>query len=45
MQLAGLPDFYQNLVKGTVLLIAVGFDTYQKNKKAKETIAKVATGD
>jgi ribose transport system permease protein len=45
MQLAGLPDFYQNLVKGAVLLIAVGFDTYQKNKKAKETIAKVAAGN
>ena len=42
MQLAGLPDFYQNLVKGAVLLIAVGFDTYQKNKKARETIAGVA---
>jgi ribose transport system permease protein len=42
MQLAGLPDFYQNLVKGAVLLIAVGFDMYQKNKKAKETIARVA---
>jgi ribose/xylose/arabinose/galactoside ABC-type transport system permease subunit len=41
MQLAGLPDFYQNLVKGTVLLIAVAFDTYQKNKRARETAAKV----
>jgi hypothetical protein len=42
MQLASFPDFYQNVVKGTVLLAAVGFDTYQKNKKARETIAKVA---
>jgi ribose transport system permease protein len=42
MQLFGLQDFYQNLVKGAVLLIAVGFDTYQKSRKAKETVAKVA---
>jgi ribose transport system permease protein len=42
MQLVGLRDFYQNLVKGTVLLITVGFDTYQKNKKARETVEKVA---
>jgi ribose/xylose/arabinose/galactoside ABC-type transport system permease subunit len=42
MQLASFPDFSQNVVKGVVLLAAVGFDTYQKNRKAKETIAKVA---
>ena len=42
MQLFGLQDFYQNLVKGAVLLIAVGFDVYQKSRKAKETVAKVA---
>jgi ribose/xylose/arabinose/galactoside ABC-type transport system permease subunit len=41
MQLFGLQDFYQNLVKGAVLLVAVGFDVYQKGRKAKETIAKV----
>jgi ribose/xylose/arabinose/galactoside ABC-type transport system permease subunit len=35
MQLVGLPDFYQNVVKGVVLLVAVGFDTYQKSAKAK----------
>ena len=35
MQLVGLPDFYQNVVKGIVLLAAVGFDTYQKSAKAK----------
>jgi ribose/xylose/arabinose/galactoside ABC-type transport system permease subunit len=35
MQLAGLQDFYQNLVKGAVLLAAVGFDVYQKSNKAK----------
>ena len=35
MQLVGLPDFYQNVVKGVVLLAAVGFDTYQKSAKAK----------
>ncbi len=42
MQLASFPDFSQNVVKGAVLLIAVGFDVYQKNRKAKETVAKVA---
>lgn len=41
MQLASFPDFSQNVVKGAVLLIAVGFDVYQKNRKAKETVAKV----
>jgi ribose/xylose/arabinose/galactoside ABC-type transport system permease subunit len=42
MQLFGLQDFYQLLVKGVVLLAAVGFDTYQKSHKAKETVEKVA---
>jgi ribose/xylose/arabinose/galactoside ABC-type transport system permease subunit len=42
MQLASFPDFSQNVVKGAVLLIAVGFDVYQKNRKARQTIAKVA---
>jgi ribose transport system permease protein len=41
MQLASFPDFSQNVVKGAVLLAAVGFDVYQKNRKAKETVAKV----
>jgi ribose transport system permease protein len=41
MQLASFPDFSQTVVKGTVLLIAVGFDVYQKNRKAKETVARV----
>jgi ribose transport system permease protein len=41
MQLASFPDFSQTVVKGVVLLAAVGFDTYQKNRKAKETIARV----
>ncbi len=45
MQLAGLPDFYQNVVKGAVLLIAVGFDTYQKRRRAQETVAKVAVSN
>jgi ribose/xylose/arabinose/galactoside ABC-type transport system permease subunit len=35
MQLAGLQDFYQMVVKGVVLLAAVGFDTYQKSAKSK----------
>jgi len=42
MQLASFPDFSQNVVKGAVLLIAVGFDVFQKNVKAKETVKKVA---
>jgi ribose transport system permease protein len=41
MQLDSFPDFSQSVVKGAVLLLAVGFDVYQKNRKAKETIAKV----
>jgi ribose transport system permease protein len=42
MQLASFPDFSQNVVKGAVLLAAVGFDVYQKSHKAKETVARVA---
>ncbi len=42
MQLASFPDFSQNVVKGAVLLAAVGFDVYQKNRKAKEIVARVA---
>jgi ribose/xylose/arabinose/galactoside ABC-type transport system permease subunit len=42
MQLATFPDFSQTVVKGSVLLIAVAFDVYQKNRKAKETVSKVA---
>jgi ribose transport system permease protein len=41
MQLASFPDFSQTVVKGTVLLIAVAIDVYQKNRKAKATVAKV----
>jgi ribose/xylose/arabinose/galactoside ABC-type transport system permease subunit len=41
MQLASFPDFSQTVVKGAVLLIAVGFDVYQKTRKARETIARV----
>jgi ribose/xylose/arabinose/galactoside ABC-type transport system permease subunit len=42
MQLASFPDFSQNVVKGAVLLAAVGLDVYQKNRKAKETVERVA---
>jgi len=42
MQLFGLQDFYQNLVKGALLLAAVGYDEYQKSRRAKETVAKEA---
>ena len=42
MQLFGMQDFYQNLVKGALLLAAVGYDEYQKSKRAKVTVEKVA---
>ncbi|HOA21085.1 MAG TPA: ABC transporter permease [Anaerolineaceae bacterium] len=42
MQLASFPDFSQTVVKGTVLLIAVAFDVYQKKRKAKVNVASVA---
>ena len=42
MQLFGLQDFYQNLVKGALLLAAVGYDLYQKNRNTKEITAKCA---
>ena len=42
MQLVGLQDFYQLVVKGVILLAAVGFDTYQKSRKARETFEKAA---
>ncbi len=38
MQLFGLPDYYQNLVKGALLLAAVGYDEYRKRKRAKEAV-------
>jgi ribose/xylose/arabinose/galactoside ABC-type transport system permease subunit len=38
MQLFGLQDFYQNLVKGALLLAAVGYGEYQKSRRAKETV-------
>jgi acetyl esterase/lipase len=41
LQLVSFPDFWQNVVKGVVLLIAVGFEVYQKSRRAKETVAKV----
>ena len=38
MQLFGLHDYYQNLVKGALLLAAVGYGEYQKSRRAQETI-------
>jgi ribose/xylose/arabinose/galactoside ABC-type transport system permease subunit len=38
MQLFGLQDFYQNLVKGVLLLAAVGYDEYQKSRRAKQVV-------
>jgi ribose/xylose/arabinose/galactoside ABC-type transport system permease subunit len=40
MQLFGLQDFYQALVKGALLLAAVGYDQYQKSRRAKEIVEK-----
>ena len=37
LQLLSLGDYYQMVVKGVVLLAAVGFDTYQKNHKASKS--------
>ena len=45
MQLASFPDFSQTVVKGTVLLIAVAFDVYQKSRKAKKTVEKVTLAE
>jgi len=43
MQLANFPDFSQTVVKGTVLLIAVAFDVYQKRRKSKVIVANTAS--
>jgi ABC-type xylose transport system permease subunit len=43
MQLASFPDFSQTVVKGSVLLIAVAFDVYQKQRKAKVIVANPAS--
>jgi ribose transport system permease protein len=42
MQLFGLQDFYQNIIKGALLLAAVGYDEYQKNRRARQTVANIA---
>jgi len=42
MQLASFPDFTQTVVKGSVLLIAVAIDVYQKNRKAKASVAELS---
>jgi len=42
MQLFGLQDFYQALVKGALLLAAVGYDQYQKSRRAREIFEKAA---
>lgn len=41
MQLFGLHDYYQNLVKGALLLAAVGYGEYQKSRRAQEMIDTV----
>ena len=44
LQLLSLGDYYQMVVKGLVLLAAVGFDTYQKNRKASKSRKNMAKG-
>ena len=44
LQLLSLGDYYQMVVKGVVLLAAVGFDTYQKNHKASKSRKPVTQG-
>jgi len=41
MQLFGLQDFYQNIIKGALLLAAVGYDEYQKNRRARQVVVEV----
>jgi ribose/xylose/arabinose/galactoside ABC-type transport system permease subunit len=42
LQLLSLGDYYQMVVKGLVLLAAVGFDTYQKNRKTGKSRSSAA---
>jgi ribose/xylose/arabinose/galactoside ABC-type transport system permease subunit len=44
LQLLSLGDYYQMVVKGLVLLAAVGFDTYQKNRKSRKSRRSAAKG-
>jgi ribose transport system permease protein len=44
LQLLSLGDYYQMVVKGVVLLAAVGFDTYQKNSRAGQGRRVAAKG-
>jgi ribose transport system permease protein len=41
MQLFGLQDFYQNIIKGALLLAAVGYDEYQKSRRARQVVVEV----
>ena len=36
LQLLSLGDYYQMVVKGLVLLAAVGFDTWQKTQQGEQ---------
>ncbi len=44
LQLLSLGDYYQMVVKGIVLLAAVGFDTYQKNNQVGQGRRVAAKG-
>lgn len=36
MQLAGLNQYIQYIIKGTILILAIAFDKYQRNQKVKK---------
>lgn len=40
MQLVGMGVYTQNIVKGLILMAAIGYDTYQKMAKVKKVAAK-----
>ncbi len=39
MQLAGLNQYIQYIIKGTILILAIAFDKYQRNQKVKKKVA------
>lgn len=39
MQLAGLNQYIQYIIKGIILILAIAFDKYQRNQKVKKKAA------
>lgn len=39
MQLAGLNQYIQYIIKGVILILAIAFDKYQRNQKVKKAVA------